>query len=408
MNVFANLSVSAVSVLLCAFWVRGNTSSDRGCSRVYAALLAGCWAVLSAAVLLLDSIAVPAAATALIVGVLCLFSRETGLKQTALLSIAFGIYRLAASGAALLLSHYFFNVCKVTILLADCLILYATVVFASLFSKRWARAPIPLLQLLPVWIISVMISAVTIRGYYSSDIVILQIISFVWLLYTGILLVHVGNKLDHLEHLQMKKQQKARHYELREEYYQQLRDKQSETRALWHDLNKYLQAAKAETSSAQALHQLEKMLDSATEIVDVGNQVLNVILNEYAQTAKSKGIELQLKAQVPPKIPIATADLYILIGNTMDNAMEACEALPIEHRLIHLTLQTHNDLLYYKLVNPYTPPHVKHATGSMRGYGLANVRRCVSNYGGSVIITDENGFFTVTAHLNMDNTSENI
>ena len=81
-------------------------------------------------------------------------------------------------------------------------------------------------------------------------------------------------------------------------------------------MNKYLRAAKAETDSADALNRLECMLNSAMEIVDVGNPVLNVILNEYAMTAKASGIELRMKVQVPEYLGIVTADLYVIIGNT--------------------------------------------------------------------------------------------
>ena len=195
----------------------------------------------------------------------------------------------------------------------------------------------------------------------------------------------------------LRSQQTARHYAQQEEYYQQLLVKQKETRALWHDLNKYLRAAKAETPSAQALEQLESLLDSATGIIDVGNRVVNVILNEYTQAAKAAGIELRLKVNVPEELFVSAADLYVLIGNTMDNALEACKALPAHQRLIDLTLRTHNDVLYYKLVNPYIPRERKDPS---RGYGLQNVRRCVQTYGGNLEIIDKDGYFTVFTHLN--------
>ena len=180
-----------------------------------------------------------------------------------------------------------------------------------------------------------------------------------------------------------------------------MQDKQAETRALWHDLNKYLRAAKTETQPAQALEQLESMFHSATQIVDVGNRVLNVILNEYTQMAKATGIDLRLKVQVPAELPVSVADLYILIGNTLDNAMDACHALPRDQRVIDLILRTQNDVLYYKLVNPYSSEQPKREADSMHGHGLQNVRRCVEKYNGFFDVVKENGFFTVTGHLNL-------
>ena len=144
------------------------------------------------------------------------------------------------------------------------------------------------------------------------------------------------------------------------------------------------------------------MLQSATQIVDVGNDVLNVILNEYDQAARAAGTDLRMKVQVSPELPVAPADFYILIGNTMDNALEACKDLPQEQRIIDLTLRTHNGVLYYKLINPCVNQIKRTIPDSSRGYGLANVGLCVQKYHGDVETMKENGFFVFSAHLNLE------
>lgn len=402
MVIFAKLASSAVSVLLCGFLVRSNTAFASASARKYAAMLVGFWAALSVSSIIWDSVFVPAVLTGFIVGFLCHAAGQTDWKRTVFFGIAFGVLRLAASGTALLYSHYFQKTNPQCTVLVETVTLYATVVFASVFNEYWSRTPMPLLQLIPIWLIAVVLCVEAIRNSGDQEVIILEVISCIWLLYAGLHLIHTGNRMEAGIRKYMQAQEKARHYVLREEYYQQLLEKQTETRALWHDLNKYLRAAKAETPSAQALEQLEAMLDSATEMIDTGNQVLNVILNEYAQSAKAAGIELRLKAQVPEKIHVSAADLYVLIGNTMDNAIEACQELPISQRLIDLTLRMHHDMLYYKIVNPYDTALSHRAPEPMRGHGLANVRRCVENYGGSMDVLEENGFFTVMAHLNID------
>jgi len=402
MIVFAQLVASAVTVLLCAFLANSHTPFGTVSPKKYAGILAGSWAVFSAAVLIWDTVFLPAVLAAGIAGILCRCVGQADWKRAVFFGIAFGILRLAASGTALLCTHFFLAANAQCTLLIEILSLYAMAVFASLFNEQWSRAPGPLLQLVPIWLVAVVLSSEAIRNHGHREVVILEAIAYIWILYAGIHLIPTGKRMEAGIQKFMRSQEKARHYVLREEYYQQLREKQTETRALWHDLNKYLRAAKTEASSAQALEQLEAMLDSATEIVDVGNQVLNVILNEYAQAAKAAGIELRLRVQVPPKLAVSVADLYILIGNTMDNALEACGALPTGQRVIDMTLRTHNDVVYYKLMNPYAHDHAKRAPEPMRGHGLSNVRRCVEKYGGVVDIIDENEFFTVTAHLNVD------
>lgn len=81
------------------------------------------------------------------------------------------------------------------------------------------------------------------------------------------------------------------------------------------------------------------MLDSISQVVDVNNRVVSVILNEYVQSARAFHIELELDVQIPEVLFVTAADLYVLIGNTMDNAIEACQSVPEEDRKITLKLK---------------------------------------------------------------------
>ena len=59
-----------------------------------------------------------------------------------------------------------------------------------------------------------------------------------------------------------------------------------------------------------------------------------------------------------------------------------------------------NHLLYYELKNPYLPGEAP-KKGGIHGYGLRNVRACVEKDKGSMDITTDNGFFTVSVQLNV-------
>jgi len=260
----------------------------------------------------------------------------------------------------------------------------------------------PALRLIPVWLISLLLCGEIIRHRSWADVSLMEVFACLWQIYMVIPLMQVRDKMEKEQQAVASEQQKVHHYAIQEEYYQKLRSKQEETRALWHDLNKYLRAAKAETDSADALNRLECMLNSAMEIVDVGNPVLNVILNEYAMTAKASGIELRMKVQVPEYLGIVTADLYVIIGNTMDNAIEACKALPSEERLIDLVFRTRHDIVFYQLKNPCAANTPKHSSDPLRGYGLKNVSRCVEQYNGSMESVQQDGYYTVTVHLNQN------
>ena len=188
-------------------------------------------------------------------------------------------------------------------------------------------------------------------------------------------------------------------YAMQKAYYEQLQAQQEQIRALWHDIDKYLHAAQAETGQSPSLDQLSRMAGAIVPVVDVDNRVVSIILNEYVQAAAEAGAKLELDVQVPPELPVTAADLYILLGNTIDNALEAVAVLPKERRRISIQLKMHNAMLFYKISNPYDPEQGKKA-GSLHGYGLRNVRECVQRSRGSVQTVREDGIYTLSAVVN--------
>lgn len=401
MIVFGKLVCSAVSLSLCLLLMRSYFAVPWPMPGKAIAAIVGSWAILCIVGVFWDHPFLHTALAVLLAGLLCWYIGRSDAAKAALFGAGFGLLRLTAYGAAVFLHTVIPGLGEEIFLLIEATVFHALITLAAAFSKQWRLASAPMLQLLPIWLVEVVLCEEIIRNRSYESVSVLIFFAFAWMLYAGVMLVVIGTKMEERVRQFFETQQKAHHYALQEEYYQQLQDKQAETRALWHDLNKYLRAAKTETQSAQALEQLESMLNSATQIVDVGNRVLNVILNEYTQMAKATGIDLRLKVQVPAELPVAVADLYILIGNTMDNAMEACNALPPDQRVIDLLLRTQNDVLYYKLVNPYSPEQPKRESDPMHGHGLQNVRRCVEKYGGFIDVVKENGFFTITAHINL-------
>lgn len=220
-----------------------------------------------------------------------------------------------------------------------------------------------------------------------------------WLLYCGGITAVTVRRLKRAQAEALAQMQIQRQYAWREEYYDELVKKQEQTRALWHDMEKYLHAAQAEAGSQAALDQARRELMQASDLIDVGNRVVNVILNEYQARTKAGGIGLELQVQVPETLFLPAADLYILLGNTLDNAISACLTLPPEKRRIILRLRQQYDVLFYSISNPVGEEAAPTRTG-IHGYGLKNVRACVKKYGGTVEITRENGWFRLTAHMN--------
>ena len=219
----------------------------------------------------------------------------------------------------------------------------------------------------------------------------------------------------HVEALRKNEQEKLRaefneqQYRLQMEYYQQLKERQEETRALWHDIKKYILAmqAVAERGNSEELHKIVRDATDAFErsknISTIGNPVVDSLLNQYLHTAEENGIKVTLDVTIPEVLSISPLSLSILIGNTFDNAIEACCGLPPEQRKIHLQLRKQYRSLFYRLDNPYSDISRSLRVGSHHGYGLKNVKRVVKQSDGDFYAEKKNGTFTVKVRLNCEN-----
>lgn len=230
------------------------------------------------------------------------------------------------------------------------------------------------------------------------------LIAAIGLLYLNIMIVFYAERTKKTSEQKHELELSEQHYLMQQQYYEQLQAEQENTRAMFHDINKYLQAMRAlvsENNNAEA----RKLMQDATNlfedlncIVDTGNSTLSIILNEYSQKAAHLHIPLQFDISVPKDWGIAAVDAYIIIGNTLDNALDACSMLPENQRSIRLQMRVFHDILFYQCENPYIKSERK-GLDRNRGYGLQNVRKAVEKYHGDLSI-EETDVFRISIRLN--------
>ena len=229
------------------------------------------------------------------------------------------------------------------------------------------------------------------------------------LLFVNIMIVFYVEALRKNEKEKYLAELTEQHYHLQIEYYQQLLEKQQETKALWHDIKKYtaaMQAVAAQNDSEQ-LRQIAQAAEDAYERVKdisaVGNPVVDALLNQYLRSAKENQIQVLLDITIPEVLAISTLLLSVVIGNTFDNAIEACRLINPEKREIHLQLRKQNQILFYSIENPYIDAVTQLRVGKHHGYGLKNVERAVNQNNGNFQLEKVDGNFIVQIRLNCEN-----
>ena len=229
------------------------------------------------------------------------------------------------------------------------------------------------------------------------------------LLFVNIMIVFYVEALRKNEKEKYLAELTEQHYHLQIEYYQQLLEKQQETKALWHDIKKYttaMQAVAAQNDSEQLRQIAQAAADAYERVKDisaVGNPVVDALLNQYLRSAKENQIQVLLDITIPEVLAISTLLLSVVIGNTFDNAIEACRLIAPEKRVIHLQLRKQNRILFYSIENPYIDAVTQLRVGKHHGDGLKNVERAVNQNNGNFQVEKVDGNFIVQIRLNCEN-----
>ncbi len=138
---------------------------------------------------------------------------------------------------------------------------------------------------------------------------------------------------------------------------------------------------------AERYDEISEYLGNITDMLPVGklsfntwNFISDAILSDKQNSVKEKNITIEFDCTIPTSIN--EADLYIILGNAIDNAIEACLALYGEkkiaiysgfcHSYFILTISNPTDKIENNNIFPFTTKSDK----SEHGFGLLNIRKC--------------------------------
>lgn len=174
-----------------------------------------------------------------------------------------------------------------------------------------------------------------------------------------------------------------------------------------HDFHNHLQSMKfllqqgREAELGDYLNELDRDLLSVDTMVKSGQMSVDAILNSKLSLAKAANIDLDVTVFPLPELGISDIDLTALLGNLMDNAIEACEKIPEDERFIRLYLDCMGEQLYLSLQNSakedlsFNDRNYISSKRGRHGLGMKRVALVVDKYGGTLNLQNEPGVFAV-------------
>lgn len=148
---------------------------------------------------------------------------------------------------------------------------------------------------------------------------------------------------------------------------------------------------------------IENTQSNAKDVIQSGNAVMDALLNHKYFLASKYHIEMKIQILVPSELPQSPADLCIIIGNLLDNAIEAAKIT--RERKIEVVVKYEHKKLYINITNPYRNPVEKDKSGNYitqkkdkenHGVGLDSVKNCVEKNQGILLIDSSDNIFKVT------------
>lgn len=195
-------------------------------------------------------------------------------------------------------------------------------------------------------------------------------------------------------------------------YYDEVEVMYRKMRSWRHDYHNHIQVLKANMSLqqyAQADEYLDKLdadLTTVDTVLKTGNVMVDAILNSKLSLIQEKKIAVDATAIVPKDISISGIDLSILIGNLLDNAMEACIQIPDEKdRFIRIYIDIIKKQLYISITNSMVGK-AKRVGGRFlstkqgsHGFGLLRIDSIVAKYNGYLNRQTEDKLFATEVML---------
>ncbi len=198
--------------------------------------------------------------------------------------------------------------------------------------------------------------------------------------------------------------------DLIEKHFEEVQSIYAKMRGWRHDYHNHIQALLAlvgdDERTRDYLWKLNKDLTEVDTVVKTGNVTVDAILNSKLTLIKSKAIPVDAVAKVPDDLKISEIDLCAIIGNLLDNAIEAVLPLPAEERFIRIYIGMLKSQLYISVTNSTASEPRKiggkyvSTKGEGRGVGLMRVDSIARRNGGTVNRQNESGVFATEVLLN--------
>ena len=164
---------------------------------------------------------------------------------------------------------------------------------------------------------------------------------------------------------------------------------------------------KLNTISSREEEEVIEQLDHVKFAVVTGNKILDSMLWHKSSLCRELSVVMEMEWNLPEDVGIEDMDMIGLVGNLLDNAIEACSRVRYRERLIQVKSKQHANIMSIRVrntKNEYEEP-VKNQFRTIKddtenhGIGMQIIRSIVDKYDGTIQYYDEKTELTILVNL---------
>lgn len=200
---------------------------------------------------------------------------------------------------------------------------------------------------------------------------------------------------------------------MQKEYYESLSAQMNQIREIKHDVHHFVEVMHR-LADAGSLDQLRSFLDEYSDKTKMDqlpvfceNVVANSIIGYCYLKAGRYGIPFTSRCSIDKKFAMSDSDLCILLGNALENAIDACSRMDKpDKKFVSVDAETIQGQWLLKVRNSHEGVlvfedghYVSSKGGKSHGLGIRNIQRVAAQYGGMVKIEHTDEEFTLMAAI---------
>lgn len=186
-------------------------------------------------------------------------------------------------------------------------------------------------------------------------------------------------------------------------HYENLQSSQEEIRQLHHNMRSICVGAIAELKSGKTENAIEELqnnidtIEKSSKIIDTGHPSIDSIIENKLNKCDELNIDTNLSYQYKEQITINEIEIAVIIGNILDNAIEACQNVTNTNKTIWGSITVDKQDIIINIKNTAMGSNnlkTSKANKKSHGYGLKSISHIAKKHNGYTKFSFENNTFT--------------